>query len=131
MPQRRANGAPGGIDTRDQHQADIAANDRHGYRFTVNFGLEKKRDEVVARIVYASIDLVYKEVSDDGGIVLAHFFVLQADFEYSLDPCCEVVGHIWVDAQDKGNDARRDLPGVVASQIGATFFDELPDQLAA
>ena len=73
------------------------------------------------------LDLFQEEFSDDRGVVLPNFVILQSEFKCALNPCREFVCHLRFDAKNCGNDSGRDLTCVLLCNVSRSFFNEFTD----
>ena len=131
VPEGRADGTPGGVDP--GHELQVAHSDHHlvGQRLALVLGLAEGRDEVVLRVGPPVGHLGGEEAPDDVAVLGPQLGLLEAQLQHTAHPLDELVDHPVIDAQLLGDDAGRDLLGVVDRSVAPALVDEAVDQLVA
>ena len=131
MPQRRADGAPGGVDARDEHEVADPEHVLIGDRILVA-RVDEVGDEVVfARVLFAIVELGLEELQNLEAAFQSYFRIGEPHFEHAAHPSGEFIGHLGGYPEHGGDDSHRNLLGIVGARIGLAFGDELVDELVA
>jgi hypothetical protein len=132
MPQRGADGAPGGVDAGDQQQPERAQHMliRQWLAIPVT-RIHQGRNQIVARMLLAMLDVAGKV-----GRHLMHgrhqrVVVLDAELEDTVDPFDEEIAVLLGNSEHVRDGAHRNVLGVPRGRVAFAVGDEFVDQLVA
>ncbi|KAG1647391.1 hypothetical protein GQR58_030641 [Nymphon striatum] len=126
VPQRGTNGAPGGVDARNDQQVG----DAHNYFGRSSSSMKSSSvSRILLGIGHAFVDLAADEPDEFIACLHARFGVVDAFAEQHVDPMHELVGHAGVNADQVGDHPGRNLLGVVDGAITLAALDEAVDEL--
>ena len=134
VPQCRANGRPRGVDASDEDEQHGAANVFVHQFVAIEFGLEQERGEIVAWVGHVIGDLIV-EVRIERLSFDQTFVVILGDGDAFLkdevDHVSKVIGIFGWEAEHLGDDAQRNVLGVLDSGIDNVFAFERIEQVVA